>query len=422
MRNWVGLHIIPERIDRAGLLAMIGRLAAAGRPVPIVVVLNDAGLADDIKRASPATIVIFRVETNKDPAVGEDGGKWLDDRLGLARASKLADWVQLACEALSSNPVALSNFYVGMMTRALQVGLKITIGNIASGNPPGDIGAGIEAMRPMLQMASDHGFPLIYHPYSPRTVEGFNDIASEAAFYVQRYKFWRTAFPKLIIFGGEAGTGQPDFQGEKTLTFMKRLNELVDIFVAYWSVGWWNMDDGASQIDAILPEYEKLCMESDPMAGAIPTTDPATGLPAPVVTSPTFGLADFVRDTADDPASEPIVVAKLKPSVPPKNYELMLGDISQGTSHVTPVEPVATWNMAINADGLYIRSGPGKTYPHIGSYNRHLSDGKTPTVVSVLAVDSATLAKQGNYVQIVGQPGHWLAYAYLEPTSIAATA
>lgn len=218
----IGLHLASG--DKAGVLEMVTRLKSAGRPVPVVLVNNDGGLADAIKTASPSTFVVFRPvfsasdELPRHGSVWDSGAQWFD-KMWRHMSSAQADAYQF------TNEIGLGNgdtdddvrkfctFYRELMDACNKVSRKCTIGDFSSGHvEPRQV----EFLRPMFEQADAQGHVLNYHTYTDKDADG--SFANGAAYNSLRWKPWVEGLNRIrIIFGESSHYHGPRWRGQATV-------------------------------------------------------------------------------------------------------------------------------------------------------------------------------------------------------------
>lgn len=198
------------------VLGFIARLAQAGKPMALAVVINEAKIVQAIKALSPKTVVVFRrtdipagIE-NPSYAAGQQffNQYWpaLWGGQGADYFSFCNEWLVYADAGLLARQVQA---YLGLMDAARNAGVKIVVGDLNVGFPHPTLNSLIE---PMLARAESYGFPLNYHAY---TRPGSTDPAVESAGRAMRWLDFVRTHPRLKVLIGEYGPddGNASFPG-----------------------------------------------------------------------------------------------------------------------------------------------------------------------------------------------------------------
>jgi len=210
-RQRVGLHFHTNNERLSECIELISDLAQAKKPLPMAVVINNAGLVQAIKRLSPDTFVVFRggVVGGADnlPLVKDDaaanmqaGRQRFKDRYQACPA----DAWQIANEHYAPSHAnwqvtAMAWFYVGAMYEAEAAGVKITVGDFSTGTPEPEQ---IDLLDPMLQKAERDGHYLGYHSYAKPDSYNMNEAAE---WYTLRFEKIVADYPALGIVLHEMG-------------------------------------------------------------------------------------------------------------------------------------------------------------------------------------------------------------------------
>lgn len=283
--NAVGIHVAGTG-DIGDLLNVAARLHAAGRPIPLAVVVSDPGLVGAIKQRSPSTTVVYRwVASAEDGGPFDrlradgsgdvvDPGAWFYELWRRHSQAPQADFHQMYNEcAFGGNAQSpayarrVAEWELAFMQRADEVGAKVTIGNFMPGVPEQHH---VDPMREAWRYAEQHGHALCYHAYTSAQNDASFQI--DAQWYALRWVPFVAPFPKLKVILGEAGYyHSPRFRGEADmLTRMKELNAMLqplreagrEVRAAYWTIRGqgdpqWRVDDWT----ASLPAYERWLKE-----------------------------------------------------------------------------------------------------------------------------------------------------------------
>lgn len=326
----IGLHILPGP-HTPDLLSMIGRLAHAGRPVPICTVVDDPDLANQIKLLSPKTIVVYRLDRRDNPTPTTSGKAWFDSRVGDMLKAGQADYWQFANEWWAGiPPTAYAQFYIDLMSECTKIGRHCTVGDWNAGAIED---SDLPALKSMLEQAAAQRHIIDYHAYdSTKLPQGDQDMSFDSQWFDMRWVHWLVAYPSLRILFGECGNNDAKFLGvDQTLKLMQQFNDMLQPYPQALAGSWWTFGgQGAwgwdqSSDDSILPKYEAWLMT---MAG----TPPTIFQPAPA----TLGLTEFIADTAKDDASEEWLLRKVSGGDNPREYVLNLGTIQAGTVKTPP--------------------------------------------------------------------------------------
>lgn len=189
----------------------------------LVVITNEYKAVGEVKTASPATFVVFRIT----------GHDWLDQSSyagGMARAEEyLPTWRGIGADAYSLFneidpndeliPLQLrSDTYRGAMMVATGLGMTITVGDFSTGRPMIEKPAVLDAIRPMLAQAEGrhilnlHSYPVGGNPYY------------EPENYLLRFKPVFEQYPRLKVLYGEYA---PDNGGEGLANLMSGADDLL---------------------------------------------------------------------------------------------------------------------------------------------------------------------------------------------------
>jgi len=262
----VGLHIVPGR--RTGFGTFLQRLVDACVNLSVVKAVDDLSPLREVERLMPATITVGRLNTAIDPATGVTFDLQAfkpGDFHNSAREAADVYWYLAApiwlrfpevnawelFNEYSPDPGSpewgwQSSFFIQMMMKADEAGLKLVLYAFSAGNPPLNE-ATIAEITPALRYAMAHGHYLSVHEYGgvasgdPDTLRG----SILALRYRQLYAALPTdARPRLIV--SEAGqAGGYEFIGvqpfiEDYAWYSARLAEDDYVVgVAAWTLGNW---------------------------------------------------------------------------------------------------------------------------------------------------------------------------------------
>lgn len=261
----VGLHLHTAN-NIAACLQVYADCAQAGKPIPIALVINNAGLCNAIKQISPQTFVVCRsgvsgtaldeleLTPNNTDANMAAGKRRFDQRYTPCNAGA---W-QIANEHYDKGHPdwkvkAMAEFYVGAMFAAEAKGVKITVFDGSTGTPEDE---DLPLLAPMLQKANDDGHYLCYHSYA---APGVFDMTYAAEWYVLRFERITRNYPKLEVVIGECGgygtNGADPMKLVRQIQAMLATNVRVKgaaVFTANAGQDW--VDAGCG-FDAYLPEF-----------------------------------------------------------------------------------------------------------------------------------------------------------------------
>jgi len=205
----VGFHI---SIGKAPELSLFADLHKAGRPVPLVMLVNQPLLARQIKQASPNTVVAMRWYPDDQPTLDDPGG-WFGRQLDQLQDIEGVDYLTLTNEwCANENQTAQqaqreAHWWQTVIELAKSAGVKITVLDLAAmhlARPhvrPDLWGI----WKPILEKAARYGFPLNYHAYTHPTAP--YNMRYEAKEVVARWIYWVREIPNLKILCGEWGAG-----------------------------------------------------------------------------------------------------------------------------------------------------------------------------------------------------------------------
>ena len=267
----VGLHIVPGR--RTGFGTFLQRLVDACVNLAVVKAVDDLSPLREVERLMPGTFTVGRLNTATDPATGVTFDLQAfnpSDFHNSAREAAEVYWYLAAPTWLrfpEVNAWELFNeyssdwgwqgaFFIEMMKRADEAGLKLVLYAFSAGNPPLN-NATIAEIAPALRYAMAHGHYLSVHEYGgivpndPDTLRG----SILALRYRQLYAALPAdARPRLIV--SEAGqAGGYEFIGvqpfiEDYAWYSARLAEdHYVVGVAAWTLGNW----GSANFQDALP-------------------------------------------------------------------------------------------------------------------------------------------------------------------------
>lgn len=180
MSNPLSLHVSdPGRRDGFG--AWLERLNQAGWPAPVLYAVN-ANLTDDIKRYSPQTKWIYRLQNETferlpgdflqgDPRV--NARKWLLETKDNSGRNQIqtwllnpADWYDPLNEPVigtAEQALWLNDWMIEALTIAAEYGLKLALFSFSTGSPEYDLW---QYLIPALQLGKLNGAILSLHAYN----------------------------------------------------------------------------------------------------------------------------------------------------------------------------------------------------------------------------------------------------------------
>lgn len=217
----ISLHIHTGN-NAAACVNVYHECANAGKPIPLAVVINNAGIVDEIKRISPQTFVVLRagVVGGQDvlPLVPDDnqanflaGEKRFNERYIPCNADAYQCCNEHYSNAYPAWKVeAMAQFYIGVMSAAKARGKLSTIGDFSGGTPED---SDIELMQPMLIKAEQDGHLVNYHGYAPPNIY---DMSYLSEWWSMRWERITRNYPKLRVVIGETGgyhNNGPDIMG-----------------------------------------------------------------------------------------------------------------------------------------------------------------------------------------------------------------
>lgn len=212
-RNPAGFHLATG-VMPGGFLPMLGRLHAAGKPVAMVTVVEDAELCKRIREVSPSTYIVYRpwlFPDHESPArrpceAWASGEQWLQNFLPIiAQRKPVFDAISLHNEwypyALANGtPARFGQFYIELMEACHQRGIRCTFGDLAVGWVEPNA---YESLVQMFARGAALGMPFRYHSYtSPKDDMNFG---AESPWYSMRWVPWVRDFPTLKVVLGESG-------------------------------------------------------------------------------------------------------------------------------------------------------------------------------------------------------------------------
>lgn len=220
VRSTIGIHVADSG-NAGDLRNVISRAAKTKYPVPGIVVVNDAGLVNETRKASPSTIVVFRggVTGSGDMSPfaangSADGAKWVDQMWSAYHAPANASYHQMYNEVTFGDNLKdytpagkeeyarnMVNAEIAMMTRANQLGIKLSVGNYTAGVPDPTIFG--EWLAPIWDFAETHGHAALFHWYSHPGSRDLND--PDRYYMLDRFLDYFKRWPKLQIVIGENG-------------------------------------------------------------------------------------------------------------------------------------------------------------------------------------------------------------------------
>lgn len=273
---------------------MVERLAKAGRPLRVVTVISDAGLADKIKRLSPDTFVIFRFVWGKDDpspaALGWPTGEWWWERMWAVNSQcLLADVYQCCNEWLTNDwsPADVARFvkfYMELMQAAKKRGKKVTVGDFFPGTPEVlDVNGfnQLEAMAPMFDMAAELGMPINAHMYNLDE----NTMSDPEQWTGERFVRYVMRYPNCKFVFGEDGTFKGDYYPDRTPRLMQERAVQIANYPQVIGSAWWTLRGSVlngwadDNINPVLPWMEQWIKGE----ASVPDDDGVEPIPTPVI-------------------------------------------------------------------------------------------------------------------------------------------
>lgn len=277
----IGIHVA-DTGTIGDFRGVIERAALTPYPVPGVVVVNDGGLVDFVKRTSPQTQTVFRggVSGGDPSPFGPDGSgngyAWVNTMWSSSHSgAPMATFHQMYNEVsfggnMEGQPQALKETYarnvarteIDMMKRANEMGIRLTLGNTTAGVPdPKVFGA---ALAPVWDFAQAHGHAALFHWYS---TPGGRNMADGQEYMLARFLDYYKRWPKLQIVIGEMGLfDSPRWTGPQIwLDAAAILRPYARAGVKVWAASWtikgqndikWRDDDYTAHLGAYETELK----------------------------------------------------------------------------------------------------------------------------------------------------------------------
>jgi hypothetical protein len=264
-----------------GLADIFRNTAAANSPIPVVYAL-DNNIAETRNEYSPETLIVYR-----DQRFGSDNGAMYQGTpeqahlAGHAWAAKLipiwrlnpANYYALINEPGLDTLDAyrwLAAFYMGGMDEAQEAGVKICVGEWATGNPKLDP-ASIGALVPMLRQAAQNGHILGLHEYAIDA-----DFMIESAFCLRYRRLYEAlpadARPRLVI--SECGPGAGYDTGFKDQPYVDNVGAYdLEIMRDRYVIGFcaFRYGSGESNLQPAMPLIQRWIVDH-PTPGELQTT------------------------------------------------------------------------------------------------------------------------------------------------------
>src|SRR3989304_708524 len=167
----IGLHIVPGR--RTGFGAFLQSLIGAGIHLAVVKAVDDLSPLREVERMMPGTLTIGRLNSATDPTTGVswDMQAFKPDDFGNSAVEAARVYWSLVTPTWIRYPEVdawelfneysgdwgwQSRFYIEMMKRADEAGLKLVLYAFSTGNPPLDADV-IDEVAPALRYAMAQG-------------------------------------------------------------------------------------------------------------------------------------------------------------------------------------------------------------------------------------------------------------------------
>lgn len=205
----VGFHI---SIGQAPEMSLFQELHKAGRPVPLVMLVNQPLLARQIKQVSPNTVIAMRWYPDDHPTL-EDPGGWFGRQLDQLQDIQGVDYLTLTNEWCGNENQTTqqaqkeAHWWSVVIELAKSAGVKITVldlsaMHLARPHVRPDLW---QIWKPVLEKAARYGFPLNYHAYTHPAAP--YQMRYEAKEVVARWLYWVREIPNLKVLCGEWGAG-----------------------------------------------------------------------------------------------------------------------------------------------------------------------------------------------------------------------
>jgi len=278
----IGLHIVPGR--RTWFGTFLQRLSGANVHPAVVKAVDDLSPLREVESLMPQTFTVGRLNSAKDPATGVTFDLQAfkpDDFHNSAREAADVYWSLVTptwirfpevdawelFNEFSSDWGWQSSFFIEMMKRADEAGLKLVLFAFSTGNPllTPEV---IAEITPALRYAAAHGHYLSVHEYGgvaagdPDTLRG--------SFLALRYRklyllFPEDARPQLIISeAGQAGgccfIGTEAFVNDFAWYDAQLQQDDYVVGVAAWTLGNW----GSANFQDALPALADYLISFEP--------------------------------------------------------------------------------------------------------------------------------------------------------------
>ena len=319
-----GIHVAGS--GHIGALEQVARaLKAAGTPMPGVLVVNDAPLAERL--ADSAEVVVFRpnVGGDDDPLpYGGDGPEWqgwadpaawVARHLPAIRQAPRAHFYQLSNEpGFAHNVQSLeyadraAAFEIGLMREAERAGIRLAVGAWYTGTPDPKY---YPRLRPVLEHAAAHGHAVNFHWYWATLDAQGGVVADDSprdgfAYMAGRFLDFAAEFPGLVVIVGEAAAYRaPRFRGvERMLLSWREVDELLrpyrqrgmKVVAMHWTVRGqldprWRGDDFTDHLDAYAAYVRSYAPPAPEPVPEPPPPPPATRVQRGANIDPANGVA-----------------------------------------------------------------------------------------------------------------------------------
>ena len=278
----IGLHIVPGRRTWYG--TFLQRLSDAGVHPAVMKAVDDLSPLREVESLMPQTFTVGRLNSAKDQTTGVTFDLQAfkpEDFHGSAREAADVYWSLVTptwirfpeinawelFNEFSSDWGWQSSFFIEMMKRADEAGLKLVLYAFSTGNPPLDADV-IDEITPALRYAMAHGHYVSSHAYGgvlpgdPETLEG-----SYLALYHREWYAMlpEDARPRLIISeAGQAGgccfVGTEAFVNDFAWYDAQLQQDDYVAGVAAWTLGNWgsaNFQDALPALADYLISFEQ---------------------------------------------------------------------------------------------------------------------------------------------------------------------
>lgn len=230
----IGLHFLAGP-NTGQFLDAVSQLAAAGKELTSCTIVNDSGTAIEVKKRSPKTFVVYRLEVGNPSDLTYNRGL---SRIGLISSCPAGMDAYQFDNELPNSP----EYHQGLMDGANQAGIKVCVGNWAVGTCPMQFDPATIAM--LAQCARDKHY-CAYHAYSSqKEPQGNQDMTFESEWYAMRWLPMLKQVPALMFVFNEYGNFTANFVGiQQMIALMTQFNSMLQPYAAnvvganYWSEG-----------------------------------------------------------------------------------------------------------------------------------------------------------------------------------------